>query len=555
MGQNTPPAHVTPLGSWELRGSILTPTRCTLQARATHLQSQQDTDPMVEILVYSTITNTSPAQTFKIHRSLLERASEPLKALVAQKSPVQEFEDTFATIRKFLYLEPIDLTTASLDLPLAAARWNLPVLHQAIFAYVERYGAVNTGVIYHWMPVLKAIPAPETFKTVLALRFVTLLDQGFDTDWFTSHGCWGDWRRMPDGDGKYPVDCCVCGVAKQEMDVDRASRQHDGKLESIEENEVVSAAVQLRTRIDENICRCGGEKRPCGDTSTVWEVFQKQSMMPEVAKYMMTYGQLDYGALLLDVVLRQIEPFMTDNEILGVLGAFSWHDGYTEMLHGDVARKWTVRGCQLLIKARDNAQLGWDETRVGLHVRAVKKAIPEPGVRTVTWESQARDLIVDGVKIPLVITIECASRKNKRLPPLLASIKTSLESKGIPKQVARINAALVESQCGCTLRQSDAGFAGGPIPVEGEILVTSLAKIGGVSVKLMEGHVLKKWIEAHEPDCGLIFVVKLWIRKDLPAVKDKLEERGRWKQDWQLECECGTCHRSMAPDSSAIVID
>ncbi|CAN8073432.1 unnamed protein product [Agarophyton chilense] len=388
----------TPLGAWELRGNVLSPTRCHLQAYARRLQSQSSTDPLINVLLTAPHPPTAIARprALTIHRSLLRAASPALHAIIPADARtharVVEQNDTFSLIRKFLYLQPIDMATAPVDLPVSAARWGLNQLFEACFAFAERTMQPDMSqLLWRWMPVLNAVRVPFTFKTAFSLAFVAALDEHpFRRSWLSSAGARGDYSQERDPYGNVAV--CDCAFPNR-------GDSSPSALHAPNDAQLIHASVSLRARMP-NPC----QKR-CNSHS-VWSVFHAQGMLHEVITYIFRFGSYDYGGLVLDVLLRQLEPLLTNGDLASLLHLIPWHSAYTQVLAGRDALQWSSRAWQRLMLTHD-CEHDVDLLRLPLLMPAVKSALPEPGSRAVRWESERALYDAMDINLQFALTVSC----------------------------------------------------------------------------------------------------------------------------------------------------
>ncbi|PXF41771.1 hypothetical protein BWQ96_08492 [Gracilariopsis chorda] len=533
----TAPQPRTPLGPWELRGASLSPTRCHLQAHARRLQSQSSTDPLITIIVQPPYTppHAAPPATpaLTIHRSLLRAASPVLSALIPAdaRSPVRvlDWPDTFSLLRKFLYLQPLDLAVAPPDLPLAAARWGLNQLFEACFAYAERNLPTDMrALLWRWMPVLNAVRVPPTFKTTFALSFVAALDEHpLQRTWLSSAGARGDYSQLPDDYGLFAP--CQCSVTEPPAN----SPAHDKLL--------ILASIALRSRTKATCPnRCNAH--------TVWTVFHAQDMLVELITYLFRMGAFDYGILVLDVLLRQLEPALSDQELITLLRRVPWQNGYAELLASREALQWSSRAWQKLFHARQTLTTT-DRISLPLIMSAFKRALPEPGLRAVRWESErvTYDATPD-TNLQFALSVACDTRKSRRLPPLQATVRVVAgDARPISKMRVHVR-AYVTAQCGCDIRGKSGAFAGTELDTGDDHVMGSFVRVGGVSFKVLDGSALKEWIDCHTDTCTMRLVVHVSMERERErengveyAATDE-PVKSPWLQTWQLKCPCGECH-------------
>lgn len=497
------PQPRTPLGPWELHGASLSPTHCHLQAHAQRLQSQSSTDPLISIIVQPPFTpsHAAPPATpaFTIHRSLLRTASPVLSALVPAdaRNPVRvlDWPDTFSLLRKFLYLQPLDLAVAPPDLPLAAARWGLDQLFEACFAYAERSLPTDMrALLWRWMPVLNAVRVPPKFKTTFALSFVAALDEHpLQRTWLSSSGTRGDYYQLPDDHGLFAP--CHCSAAELSAN----SPAHDKPL--------ILASIVLRSRT-KTVCpkRC--------ISHTVWTVFHAQNMLVELITYMVRTGALDYGLLILDVLLRQLEPVLSDQELVSLLRHVPWNNGYAELLASREALQWSSRAWQKLFHTRQPPS-STDRIRLPLTMSAFKRALPEPGLRAVRWESErvTYDASPDA-NLQFTLSVACDTRKSRRLPPLQASVRiVAGDARSVSKMPVGLS-AFVAAQGGFDSRGRREGFALTELDTGDDHVLGNFARVGGVSFKVLDGSALKEWIDSHTDACTLRLVVHISVERE-----------------------------------------
>eukprot|EP00178_Gracilaria_changii_P007080 TRINITY_DN2272_c0_g1_i1.p1 TRINITY_DN2272_c0_g1~~TRINITY_DN2272_c0_g1_i1.p1 ORF type:complete len:562 (-),score=60.17 TRINITY_DN2272_c0_g1_i1:883-2568(-) len=525
----------TPLGAWELRGNILSPTRCHLQAHARRLQAQSSTDPLITVLVTPPhpleANNRLPPPT--IHRSLIRAASPALSAIIPEdvRAPahVTDLQDTFLLIRKFLYLEPIDLATAPVDLPLSAARWGLNQLFEACFAYAEpALPADMPQLLWKWMPVLKSVRVPFSFKTAFSLAFVAALDEHpLRRTWLSSTGGRGDYSQERDPDGN--VALCDCAFPSR-------ADSPPSPLQSPNDAQLMRASVNLRVRM----------VKPCQkrcNAHSVWSVFHAQGMLHEVITYILRYGSYDYGTLILDVLLRQVEPLLTDDDLGSMLRLIPWNCASSQVLASREALQWSSRAWQKLMLTHEHGR-NFDLVRLPLLMPAMKSALPEPGLRAIRWESEPAVYDAFDAKLHFVLSVSCESRKSRRLPPMMASVRLV---SGSTRQLSRMRVTMdawCVSQCGCDIRGRTGALAGTRLDTMDELVVSNFAKFGGVVFRFMDGTELKEWLDVHMRTCSMRVVVHLGLEKERenPEVEDDANVKDRWLQSWQLKCPCGECH-------------
>lgn len=506
---------VTPLGPWELKGSILSPTRCHLQAHATRIQQQHCIDPLIHITLTPPYPLNAPSSPFTIHRSLLQ-PSPSLRDLTMTPA-VSEYPDTFRFIRQFLYLEPIDLSCAPPDLPLSAARWHLPVLYDAYFALAERPSLPPlSALLSRWIPIMTVLPIPETFKPVFLLRLLAHLDD--------SPTCLSDWR-LPTP--TIPACACVPLTNPPLTPVPRV---------------LLAAAHSLRHRIHpRDRCKCPPQ--------SVWHVLDVQRMLPETALYFSRFGARDHAPALLHV--SQTLP-LNDADRAAILHHLRWRPGaYRDEISSPAALLWSQNAWQMLARVRDAGMSGrWHEWRFCLQLSALKEVLPLSGAKCFTWDTSKPVCLPGADSLHVSLAVECAARKSKRLPPLMGCIKLDGDWRDIGRRRVRAEVFFVEDICGCGLRGSVGSVAGGNCDLGSEELgVAALGKVGGVPFRVMDGSQLAAWTSKHDIGCGLRIVARLLVEKaEVPVEDVPVAREGRWAQDWQTVCACGKCHNTPTLD-------
>ncbi|CAN8075516.1 unnamed protein product [Agarophyton chilense] len=307
-------------------------------------------------------------------------------------------------------------------------------------------------------------------------------------------------------------------------------------------------------------------------TFNVWNVFHQRNMLDDVIHFMSNYGCDNYIPLLLDVILRQLEPTLSDEEILHFLRKCDWVWEAPEFnVLTDLGNDWGQRAWRLLACARTGYygkgkeyQMFWNFPCLSGAIRARAADVANKGSDSdsesshssihdesfmVAWGRKVAD---DEFEFTMSLNISDVGKPWEDLSPLYLKIRL-LEKGGSGispenakrKVTARVN--VIESGCGCVLG-GDAPRIGTTVSSsDGTLKCSEIGGFGfmnggpngldGYSYSVMNGEVLKSWLERHTRYCGLAFHVRLHV-----APRDeKNSDTSSEFSDEVVDCTCGYC--------------
>ena len=387
------------------------------------MQEQSTTDPLITLTLQD---NSSATQTVTIHESLLR--GSPQLASISPTQPLTEPFDTFEIIRKYLYLQPIDVATAPPDAALAAARWGLMELHDALFCLA--------GSARRWLGLLVGADANDDFKREFVRRFVGAVD------------------REP------------------------------GLLDGGFEDAVGDVRDMVRAA-----------KVP------TWPVLRKQGIVVEVVRALIRFGEGDYGARVLDVIMRGFGMVGAET-VREVLEALEWESGYGEVLER-CGGGWQGDAWRVLIGVRDRVQFGWDEIRLCMECSAMGR-----------WET-GRDVTICGSEARFTLSVESGK---KGMGVGVRSVGDIAEGK---KRV-RVRVS-VGGICSCV----DDGV---DVVAQEEVQLVTFSRVGGVGVRVLDAASLKEFAGKHKPlGCRVRICVRLLLLRDIHH-----EKQVHHSQLWQM---------------------
>ncbi|KAI0562508.1 hypothetical protein FGB62_58g030 [Gracilaria domingensis] len=307
-------------------------------------------------------------------------------------------------------------------------------------------------------------------------------------------------------------------------------------------------------------------------TFDVWNVFHQRNMLDDVIHFMSNFGCDNYIALLLDVILKQLEPTLSDDEILRFLRKCDWvWDAPAFSVLSELGKNWGQRAWRLLACARTGYygegreyQMFWNYTHLAGHIRlraaevankgsdseseSSHSSAPDDGF-TAIWGQKVMD---DEFEFTMSLNIGDVGEPWDDLSPLYLKIRLLEKEDSVisaesakRKVTARVN--VIESGCGCVLG-GDAPKVGTTASSSDGTLIRSVidgfrfmngspSGTGGYSYSVMNGQVLKSWLEKHTRHCGLAFHVRLYVA---PCNEDDSDTSSESSQE-VAECTCGYC--------------
>lgn len=311
------------------------------------------------------------------------------------------------------------------------------------------------------------------------------------------------------------------------------------------------------------------QKAEWHDKFNIWKVFQFQKMLDQVVHYMSHYGPEDYTPLLLDAILRQLEPNLSDDEIINLLREIDWGLEYPNgsLLNSNSVDMWSSRAWRLLATAKvghsgegSNILMSWNYVELfqDMHARAaeLENKITESDSDSSHSSAADQDFDVDwngkaGVgDLEFSMSLQCDDLDLERISSLYLRIKL-IEKADAPLDKAEMQRSVsvgikvIESGCGCGLRAEDGnkyqGFTPQRFLTRPDIERQDLGsfRIAGVPFDIMSNTELGVWMKRHKRQCGLMFQVRIYV---FPREDDDKEEKKEGDSDMNgNKCKCGFC--------------
>lgn len=558
-----------PLGPWELQENLLVPTRCTLQRYAVRLASRSPHDPCF------TFSFGNENETLLFHHSSLLAVGGPLSVLVSgvfsesNASPIrmQENFETFKIIRRFVYLERINMAQLPSDMLIVADRWGLTALYHACFAWAERDRDINIcDFTLRWMPVFDVIsPVPLRFRSYFAMRFsLNVLKLPQAEEWLYSDGLQGSWSALQPFLYDFSVEHirCQCPLCLEESYNDK--RMHDSQfVEHVHPNTSPSMSLKLgkpalqhihgapyKGALQENApasdgailttakstqgsmyrksrrdvaVNSRGDSPPCAfetlRRSSVWKVLHLQGVLPQVFRYLKRFAERDPYPLLLDVIMIQLEPIISGEELVALLQCLdSANTASLLHLRDEIRNKGSSKAGAAYLKAqyranRESGEGGKKELRMTWSFDHIRKTVELP-IHTLRIESD--EFCREGYKFKL--SLRCLDSSGS--DPLNIFVKLIEHRDEALAQLGNVDVKVqvfvVENGCSCELGKGvryDA-FRGWDCWCRDARKSEKLENFvfgDGIEFFLMGGSDFRWWRRTHRKECGLVIGLQMQL--------------------------------------------
>lgn len=298
----------------------------------------------------------------------------------------------------------------------------------------------------------------------------------------------------------------------------------------------------------------------------IWEVFYSRNMLRQVIHYVSHYGPGDHTPLLLDVILRQMEKQLSDDEIVTFLREidWDWENPSCRILQMRGCESWSMRAWRLLSCAHiafngngTDLRMSWNYTNLfsdmqsrahELANRTTNESDSDSSQSAADDETEFAEEWNHTVKddeFEFTMALQCDCMVMEHLAALFLRIQLVEDDNnpiekttGRREVVAKIK--VVESGCGCGLDKltqgKRLGFSAHPTKVSDERMDLWSYRQKGYSFRVMSADELKSWIDRHSPQCGLVFQVRLYV---FPLADENEDEEE--KASVAVGCTCGYC--------------
>eukprot|EP00178_Gracilaria_changii_P027443 TRINITY_DN877_c0_g1_i6.p1 TRINITY_DN877_c0_g1~~TRINITY_DN877_c0_g1_i6.p1 ORF type:complete len:861 (-),score=140.17 TRINITY_DN877_c0_g1_i6:1821-4403(-) len=387
----------------------------------------------------------------------------------------------------------------------------------------------------------------------------------------TADGTNVDVTTEADGDGDENANV----IDEDNADVDAGSSADDHSHADVESDVADSASIAATEEPELPVYEIDpseSEPKEWHKTFDVWNVFHQRNMLDDVIHFMSNYGCDNYIPLLLNVILQQLEPVLSDDEILRLLRKCDWvWEAPALSVLSELGRDWGQRAWRLLACARTGYygegkeyHMFWNYVHLAGDIRdraadvankgsdsdseTSHSSAPDDGF-TASWGQKVAD---NDFEFTMSLHISDVGEPWDDLSPFYLKIRlvekedTEISAENAKRKVtARVN--VIESGCGCVL--------GGKAPKVGTTASSSEGTLirsvidgfrllngnpsgaGGYSYSVMNGNVLKSWLEKHTRHCGLAFHVRLYVAPSSETSSDTSSE----SSNGNVECTCGYC--------------
>lgn len=306
-------------------------------------------------------------------------------------------------------------------------------------------------------------------------------------------------------------------------------------------------------------------RQPWHDQFDIWKIFEQRKMMKYVVHYMSHYGNVDYTLFVLDIVLRELEPILNDEEAIKLLREIDWDwEGPShEALQCPASEKWSARAWRLIAFAQSGFEGTGSDIRLSWKYNGLVHDITERAKQLLNKnDSEANSTDSSDVEsesgfsvkwdrrsgsndLEFSLALNCSDLDQQSPEPLYLSIRL-LEREEMPldmknsKRDVALRIKVIESGCGCAIRDDDGfqGFTVSPTRTSSKSSVLSSFKKHGDKYQIFGSEELVSWMLRHTPQCGLLFHVRLYV---FPLADDEEEEDEDEQNQYAEECTCGFC--------------
>lgn len=553
----------TNLGNWELDGAVLRPKLEEMQSFCMSLSTQRGQDPLVTFHFADSATSEPPLQ---IQRSLLISCGGPLASLVsapfleARENVVNmpcESRASFEVVRQLLYCLPVDLATASADIPIVADRWDLGVLFDAYFLVLEKRDLDICQLCKASLPAMATVQVvPAQFKKYFTHRFSSEFsdvqrwlgddiwrDDGFEISVKMNSQEENTTEEDEDTTGVNPTffaegrnhDIAMFpgSVYEDNTGVHHSERAHsepgnDGcsveskSSDAIDETPGISElrgphiAAELHASQACSASYWSGQTALIHAKRNLWNVLMFQGLVPQIIRHIAIFSSTNLTEQLLDIVLRQLEGKLSDEETIIALRAFDWDSTESSAaLQSTVAEKWSGNAWRLLARSQTSAiRRGCDTVSYRWTMRGFHGRLPE--LRTGTY--WYKEIDYKRCKFRIRMGKPSSKKCDSRGFPYLVLTVTVLNGEDVPpyylSRRVTVKLNVIGTYCGCRDETHKTERIGQPF--EGQnmdnLTISSFLKPNKVHILLMAPKEFERFLDVHKPSCGI--VMKLRVRID-----------------------------------------
>lgn len=285
----------------------------------------------------------------------------------------------------------------------------------------------------------------------------------------------------------------------------------------------------------------------------IWDVFRCRGMLQNMVHTIAQFSNGDFSEVLLDVILRQLEDKLADEEAVNLLKELDWNAASCcQLIRSEKAKKWSAKAWRRLALTPGTGQLAesedfrmrWVYRRFGTDFRDAPVCETKEGFE------------FSGLSFSLSLQSWCWK------DPLSLKLQTKEGAQAVLRRFGSrrvsVVASAVEDSCSCGLvtdRPNFEEYCGEPWPhltVTG-LTLDSFAKDGGVEYVLMDPTEFGLWRTRHQ-DCGLLISVRLQIHDEEDHVQKTRNTSSAKCYDMNSEgrklealssrhaiCPCGQC--------------
>lgn len=371
-------------------------------------------------------------------------------------------------------------------------------------------------------------------------------------------GSWGNYLQFGENDTKVAADTrqppklyTLCNEMKP---ADNASRENMkiGRVSSVKTH-----ASVLRKR-PKSMSRDEVEKKlPCKferlKQGSVWKVFHFQGVLSHVMHYMAHYAPGDPLPLLADVLMRQLEPDLPDDEdVEELLKELDWDNNKcATMLESKEALEWSQRARSIFRRLRNNIPHSkGDECRLVWHVEEFGSVSQLP---VSLMLKKSGDYFRSIYRFSMALRCSDASSDTPSRLSLYVKLWEHNEDvlKTLDKVEVTARVSVVEDGCRCELgkvgywpefhgRECAEVREGEGIEGGEKLRLPMFAKGEGTTFIVMDGPGVKRWLKRHGTDCGLLISVRLLLAYDRSISSLERNETPKVEQRWtkfEMNCE------------------
>lgn len=527
------------LGNWELVGHVLRPTHKHLQAYVSKLAITSTDDLLFfELPDGSTGTAKDPRT---MHASRLAAASAPLRALAigpfveshTRRVPFQESAQAFRIIRRFVYCQMIDMRDVALDFVFVADRWDLLALFHACFelapqAFQREKDQSIQKFVNRCFPLLESLQVPKKFCRFFAFRLALSMDnlgEDFSRQLFP-------WLFSETGNTQADPKKRKIAELVNGDDVKKDLLPSTGDDGANMENSTSAPFSQFQNRnlgyatgvkaVSYNDLVGSGSHNSCSlATGKFWPVLIGKDMLRFIVHYSERFTEQSHCSDLMQLVMQELEPYLSDEDLEGVLRQFEWQSWRcARALRSRNSVNWPLRSWRQLALMdhnrrrpyREETHMVWTCANAGNLLRGSHVSVSFEkrdyfnghevlfGLRCHGWGPREKGLFLS---IRLAHCETCCLSDEDDCGGCESECSTDFW--------ARVN--VVENGCECTasrFREFQGRVAGNVGFDRSKMFTISPGGDDEVRIEIMDAGEFALWKMCHKGDCGLIFGMRLW---------------------------------------------